>query len=248
MNDGTIRALYEGRSSTGWAARIRRWLTPPVPLIMNPDELRIDAPLGRRNLYIGGAGVRPSGYINLDLFPLPGVDLAADAECLPFAGSLFTRIECDAVLEHVERPEAIVAELARVLEPGGFLHLVVPFAHPFHEYPRDFRRFSLDGLELLASAGGLQVVQSGWRTGPTATLLVFVLEYAKLWSPRPLRKVVHGVLGWLLFPLRYLDLVLLRRKDARQLGNHCYAWLQKRNGSDSGQRPAGSRGGSSDPQ
>ena len=52
-----------------------------------------------RNLYIGGAGRDVPGYINLDLFPMPGVDLAADAEALPFPDGLFTRIECDAVLD-----------------------------------------------------------------------------------------------------------------------------------------------------
>ena len=74
---------------------------------------------------------------------------------------------------------------------------------------------------------GLKAVKHGWRTGPTATLLVFLLEYAKLWAPRPLRPVAHGVLGWLLFPLRYLDLLLLRNPRARQIGNHCYVWFQK---------------------
>lgn len=227
MSDRSIRALDEQRHSLTWRAYVRRWLTPPAPLVLNPDELRIDAPLGRWNLYIGGAGARPQGYINLDLFPLPGVDLASDAEHLPFAEALFQRIECDAVLEHVERPEAIVAELARVLQPGGYLHLVVPFAHPFHEYPKDFRRFTLDGLRQICVGTGLVPVKEGWRTGPTATLLVFLLEYAKLWSPKALRPVVHGLLGWLLFPFRYLDLILFRNPNARQLGNHCYLWLRK---------------------
>jgi len=104
---------------------------------------------------------------------------------------------------------------------------VTPFAHPFHEYPRDYRRFTLDGLRLLGEAAGLVAVKEGWRTGPTATLLVFVIEYAKLLGPRWLRPVLHGAVGWLLFPLRYLDWWLLRHPAARQLGNHCYVWLRK---------------------
>lgn len=224
-NDATIRELHQRRTAQTLRGRLRRWLTPPLPYILNPDERNIDAPLGRWNLYIGGAGARPEGYINLDLFPLPGVDLVADAELLPFADGQFQRIECDAVLEHVERPEAILCEMARTLRPGGFLHVVVPFAHPFHEYPRDYRRFTIDALLLMNP--GLQPVKHGWRTGPTATLLVFVLEYAKLWAPRPLRPVVHGVLGWLLFPLRYLDFILLRGARAGQIGNHCFVWFRK---------------------
>ncbi len=208
------------------ASRLFRFLQPPAPLVPNPEEARFQPPLGRWNLYIGGAGNHTPGYVNVDLFPLSGVDVAADAEALPFPPNLFQRVECDAVLEHVEHPGRVMREIERVLAPGGFVHLVVPFCHPFHEYPRDFRRFTPDGLRQLA--GNLEVVREGWRTGPTATLLVFFLEYVKLWLPwRPLRALAHGILGWLLFPLRYLDLILLRSPRAGRIGNHCYVWLRK---------------------
>lgn len=224
---GDLEQLHGRRTSRAWKDRMVRLLSPPAPLLADPEELRIDAPLGRWNLYIGGAGSRVPGYVNVDLFPLQGVDVLADAEALPFAPAVFARVECDAVLEHVENPEAVMAEIERVLAPGGFAHLVVPFCHPFHEYPRDFRRFTPDGLARLA--GGLEVVKQGWRTGPTATMLVFTLEYAKALLPwKPLRAVTHGVLGWLLFPLRYLDVPLRRSPRAARLGNHCYVWLRKR--------------------
>ena len=194
---------------------------------MNPREGDIDAPLGRWNLYIGGAGSEVEGYVNVDLFALPGVDVVADAEHLPFADSTFQRVECDAVLEHVRQPYEVMAEIRRVLRPGAFAHVVTPFCHPFHEYPRDYRRFTIDGLEELARP--LSVVARGWRTGPTATMLVFILEYVKLWSrQRWWRMLAHGVLGWLLFPLRYLDLLFFARPECGRIGNHCYVWLQKR--------------------
>ena len=63
---------------------------------MNPAEPK-DFPLGRWNLYIGGAGRRVDGYVNLDLFAMPGVDVAADAEQLPFPSGLFQRgVRCGA--------------------------------------------------------------------------------------------------------------------------------------------------------
>jgi SAM-dependent methyltransferase len=226
MSGDSMQQVYARRRSARLRDRLRRALEPPAPLIQNPREPR-DFALGRWNLYLGGAGRAVSGYVNLDLFALPGVDVAADAEALPFPCDLFTRIECDAVLEHVRHPEQVVREMARVLAPGGTIHVVTPFCHPFHEYPRDFRRFTLDGLKELAPPE-LEVVAEGWRTGPTATLLVFTLEYAKLLLPwRWWRIAAHGVLGWLLFPLRYLDLVLLRSPAAGRIGNHCYLWLRK---------------------
>lgn len=207
----------------GW---LRRWLSPPEPLIRNPCEPK-DYPLGRWNLYIGGAGARTPGYLNVDLFAVPGVDVAADVEQLPFPSECFTLVECDAVLEHVRDPDRAMREIERVLAPGGHAHIVTPFCHPFHEYPNDYRRFTIPALREMA--GELEVVSSGWRTGPTATLLIFILEYAKLWfRSRAGRALAHGVLGWLLFPARYLDRFLLKRSDAGRLGNHCYVWLRKR--------------------
>jgi SAM-dependent methyltransferase len=226
MNDGApLEELYRRRASREWRDRLARLLQPPAPFIMNSAEPK-HFPLGRWNLYIGGAGRAVEGYVNLDLFAIEGVDIAADAEQLPFPAGTFQRVECDAVLEHVRNPEKVMAEIHRVLAPGGYAHLVTPFCHPFHEYPKDYRRFTLDGLKEIA--GPMEVAAEGWRTGPTATLLVFVIEYVKLLLPfRAWRVVSHGVLGWLLFPLRYLDLLLFRSPEVRRIGNHCYLWLRK---------------------
>ena len=218
-----LRQLYRERAESNWL----RFLAPPPPLIHNPSEPS-DFPMGKWNLYVGGAGREVAGYVNLDLFAVPGVDVAADAGLLPFRDATFTRIECDAVLEHVASAEVVVAELVRTLAAGGYLHLVTPFCHPFHEYPKDYRRFTLDGLNQLIAPYNLELVAQGWRTGPTATLLVFAMEYVKCWgTSRWWRGAVHFVLGWLLFPLRYADLWLLKRPNAQKLGNHCFVWLRK---------------------
>jgi SAM-dependent methyltransferase len=225
QSETALEALYRKRASRRWSDRLLRLIQPPAPFIMNPAEPK-DFPLGRWNLYLGGAGRTVDGYVNLDLFALPGVNVAADAEQLPFPPAIFQRVECDAVLEHVRDPQQVMSEIRRVLAPGGYVHLVVPFCHPFHEYPKDYRRFTLDGLKELA--GPLNVVAEGWRTGPTATLLVFVIEYVKLLLPfRLWRGAAHLICGWLLFPFRYLDLLLFRSQASQRIGNHCYLWLRK---------------------
>ena len=216
----------EGRYRSGLSRHwLLRFVEPPAPFIMNPAEPK-DFPLGRWNLYIGGAGRFVAGYVNIDLIAMQGVDVAANAEQLPFPSDIFQRVECDAVLEHVYNPCRVIREIRRVLSPGGYVHLVTPFCHPFHEYPKDFRRFTIDGLKQLA--GDLEVVAEGWRTGPTATLLIVFIEYVKLLLPfRAWRVVSHVLCGWLLFPLRYIDLLLLRSEMGRRIGNHCYVWLRK---------------------
>ena len=220
-----LKEHYNRRASRHWRDRLLRLMQPPAPFVMNPAEPK-DFPLGRWNLYLGGAGRVVQGYVNLDLVAVPGVNVTADAHELPFPCNVFQRVECDAVLEHVRDPEQVMREIQRVLVPGGYVHLVTPFCHPFHEYPKDFRRFTLDGLKQLA--GPMEVVAEGWRTGPTATLLVILIEYIKLLLPfRFWRVVSHGVSGWLLFPLRYLDLLFFQSSQARRIGNHCYMWLRK---------------------
>src|SRR5580693_6986801 len=72
-----LEALYRKRASRRWPDRLRRLLAPPAPFVMNPAEPK-DFPLGRWNLYIGGAGRVVDGYVNLDLFAVSGVDVAAD--------------------------------------------------------------------------------------------------------------------------------------------------------------------------
>lgn len=137
-------------------------------------------------------------------------------------------IECDAVFEHVRDPEQVMRELIRVLAQGGHPHLVTPFSHPFHQYPCDYRRFTPDGLKQLAG-NELELVAEGWRTGPTATLSMFLLECVKLWLPwRAWRILVHGILGWLLFPFRYLDLLFFGSPQVGIIGNTCYIWIRKR--------------------
>jgi SAM-dependent methyltransferase len=213
------------RTSRGWKQRIRRALEPPPPLIHNRLE-PMNPALGRWNLYVGGAGNRVPGYVNLDIEALPGVDVAGDVLRLPFPHGLFQHVECDAVLEHVRDPRQAMRELSRVTAPGGSLHVVAPFCHPFHAYPHDYWRFTPAALCELGS--GLEVQAKGWRTGPTATLLAVLLEYLKLLLPwRWWRGLVHGAAGWLLFPLRYLDLWLMRSPYAYRLGNHAYVWFRK---------------------
>jgi SAM-dependent methyltransferase len=192
---------------------------------MNPRE-PVAATLGRWNLYVGGAGNQTPGFVNVDIEQLPGVTVAADVLRLPFRDEVFQHVECDAVLEHVRDPTRAMRELHRVTVPNGTVHVVTPFCHPFHAYPHDYWRFTPAALCELAK--GFQVEAKGWRTGPTATLLVVVIEYCKLLLPWGWwRAMAHGVAGWLLFPLRYLDLWLLRSSYADRLGNHCFVWLRK---------------------
>jgi 2-polyprenyl-6-hydroxyphenyl methylase/3-demethylubiquinone-9 3-methyltransferase len=52
--------------------------------------------------------------------------VAAAGESLPFSDSSVDAVTCSEVLEHVEDPEVVVAEISRVLRPGGLLVFSMP--------------------------------------------------------------------------------------------------------------------------
>src|SRR5437867_3375661 len=138
-----------------------------------------------------------------------------------------------ALLEHVEDPERVVAELHRVLKPNGQVDVVVPFCHPYHAYPADYSRFSRERLAGLFA--GFHDVEVGIRTGPTTTMLTFLTYYLKLILPvhggnslhRNFNRLIVGALGWAMFPLKYLDVWLNRLPTAHVLANHFYVVARK---------------------
>jgi SAM-dependent methyltransferase len=65
-------------------------------------------------------------YRSVDLFD-PSADIQADLAALPFADASFDWVLANHVLEHIPGDGAAIAELARVLRPGGRAIIMVPF-------------------------------------------------------------------------------------------------------------------------
>ncbi len=55
-----------------------------------------------------------------------------DGRSIPFADESFDLVYCNQVLEHVEKPEELISESARVLRKGGFLVGSTSHLEPFH--------------------------------------------------------------------------------------------------------------------
>ena len=104
--------------------------------------------------------------------------VAVQGEALPFEDGAFTVAVSDNVLDHVEDPARVLAEVRRVLAPGGLVWLRV---HVYHGWGRLVRqaleRFEVDrghphtftpaALRALAEAAGFAVLhEARGRYGP----------------------------------------------------------------------------------
>ncbi|HET6976527.1 MAG TPA: methyltransferase domain-containing protein [Pyrinomonadaceae bacterium] len=118
--------------------RVRELLETFQPI--GDDARVIEVGSGAHGLifYFGsgpGIGVDPLAVSYGRLFPgwqHKAQTVAACGESLPFADQSFDVVLCDNVVDHAESPKQIVAELARVLAPGGLLYFTVNIHHPVY--------------------------------------------------------------------------------------------------------------------
>jgi SAM-dependent methyltransferase len=130
-----------------------------------------------------------------------------DALRLPFADGTFDRVICSEVLEHIPSDAAAMAELARVLRPGGTMAITVPRFGPelinwaisdeYHMVPgghvRIYRRHV---LESRLEQTGLNVKGHGYAHG-----LHSPYWWLKCWvgttnDTHPAVKAYHRLLVW----------------------------------------------------
>lgn len=153
-------------------------------------------PGGERRLLDVGAGSKPyaavyakhfSASTSVDvpssLHDIGGVDVLAPADALPFPDESFDCVLCTEVLEHCPDPFAALAEMARVLKPGGRIFLTTPFLVPLHDMPNDYFRYTPSALRYLAERAGLSLDSVRPKGDYVAVALGFLtFPWAKLWQ------------------------------------------------------------------
>jgi SAM-dependent methyltransferase len=80
-----------------------------------------------------------------------------DGRRLPFGDAGFDLVYCKQVLEHVDHPRELVAEAARVLEPGGHLAGSTSQLEAFHS--RSTLNWTPYGFMRIAEDAGLEVLE-----------------------------------------------------------------------------------------
>lgn len=177
-----------------------------------------------------GSGIKRihKEVIQTDIYPLPLVDLVADARKLPFRDSSVDMLVCEAVLEHIAEAHVVIGEMKRILKPGGHIYVSVPFVYPFHASPSDFHRWSLPGLS--SEFEGYNIIKSGMRAGPAAALQGILMHFCALplsFGWYPLYHAWSIIFMFLFSPLKLLDPILAHIPNSTDIGADIYILATK---------------------
>lgn len=168
-----VRALPDGRlripaapedlspGSTLVASLAIRWYAEALPRYAHGVLLEIGA--GRMPLYELYRD-RVDDVVSTDwpasLHGLSFIDFASDLnDGVPLGDGLVSTVIGSDVLEHIYQPQALLADIRRVLKPGGVFLFNTPFLYWIHEAPHDYYRYTPYAITRMAADAGLAVAE-----------------------------------------------------------------------------------------
>ncbi|BDU70061.1 hypothetical protein GETHOR_21620 [Geothrix oryzae] len=194
----------------------------------------LDVGCGNKPYLTWFKSVPPSSIVGIDIEPGPGVDVViGEGQPWPFPAASFDMVLCTQVLEHASDVDFVMAEIHRVLAPGGQVVITVPFIYYEHGAPRDFRRFSRHETTRLLP-GSYDILRNDTQGGLGSTLSVLLLAWLRtMWDRRsptrmlkipllPLWLIVTALLNGMAVAIDFLDrtasfysnVILVARKRA----------------------------------
>lgn len=124
-------------------------------------------------------------YVNIDESTKP--DCLCSAENIPIIDSSIDVFLMCEVLEHLEKPEIVLAEAYRLLRPGGHGILTIPFLYPVHGDPFDFQRWTDIKLKLVLEQKGFEIMAVSPMGGTVAVVMDLIqIRCNELYSKRRL--------------------------------------------------------------
>jgi SAM-dependent methyltransferase len=126
-----------------------------------------------------GVDIQVSGHASVDKH----ADVFYDGKTLPFSDRCFDSMLASEVLEHVFNLDAILAEMYRVLKPGGVLLITIPFAWDQHEVPYDFARYTEWGIKCLLERHGFAVETQEKTSTHIETVAQLIVSYFYKYLP-----------------------------------------------------------------
>ena len=154
--------------------------------LLDAELARLAVGLSGLALDIGGKRVPRGGFrrpergvrrwVLLNHAAAEGPDVVGSAEALPFGPASVDSILCSEVIQYVDRYEDMLAEIRRVLVPGGRVLLSAPLLHRVDD-ATDRHRFSGARLRELFARAGLEV-EAVTQQGRFFTTLANMLRQA----------------------------------------------------------------------
>ena len=121
-------------------------------------------------------------------------DILLNGGILPLADASVDCVVLTEVLEHIYDPHPVLADLKRVLKPGGIILGSVPFAIQHHDEPHDYHRYTYHCLKKMFEQADLQIQELDYIGDMVAVglnVFVGILEV----FPRSLDKMRVPILG-----------------------------------------------------
>jgi SAM-dependent methyltransferase len=169
MNTGRLK---ENRSSIDLELRnsLLRQYFSPVELCLYKSVLPRLKHYASGKLLDAGCGTMPfrqylegcvAEYHSLDVEKrVPEVEFVADVQDMRIVSSgSYDTVFCSEVLEHIPEPKRAIAEVRRILRPGGKCIFTVPYLSRLHEEPFDYFRYTRHGLQFLLEKNGFRVLE-----------------------------------------------------------------------------------------
>lgn len=122
-----------------------------------------------------------------------------DLADIPVEDERFDYVVFNQVMEHLPEPSKVLAELFRVLAPGGRMIYTGPLFFEEHEAPYDYYRYTRFGLEHLFAQAGFDVDRLDWLEGYFGTVGYQLNRMARYLPLRP-RSLGGGLSGLVLTP------------------------------------------------
>lgn len=164
-NPAEYYALPEDERFAQWVAGAREMVHEFIARSHGKVLLDLGCgPLDRRSV---AKTIQAARYVSVDVLPENQPDFVAAVDRLGLRSESVDSINCLSVLEHVFYPCETIAEIYRVLRPGGCVQVQVPFLLQYHGYPDDYFRYTHSALQRLFEAAGFRVVylETDWSKG-----------------------------------------------------------------------------------